>query len=229
MGMILLLVANLYFLAGISLMVFAKAYPTNELMKMIMDHGRGTKPTIFHVSKNNFVYFYVIGTLCGIYSIYQHFTLLKFVFVIHLFRRFLENHILFQSNTVMHLSHLIVGMTFYPMVWILLELDDTTLTVTKTFWIFMFLITVIFQSMIHLTLSRNSCKKKLPMFWPFDYIICPNFTCEIVLYFIIMIMIPSISTFILFVFVSGNQIISALQRKEQYPKLSQSAIFYPFL
>ena len=208
-----------YTTLGIVAMLILLYSPFEDILK----HGRSVPRTnsIWYLSKNNFKYFYLVGVLCGIYTIIKvDLNMLRMVFLGHLIRRYFESAYLFHSSTQMHALHLSIGYSYYPIVWLVLsnpiskEANNFSLTLA-------FLALNYLQFKSHLAMSRNTDKSKLPASWLFYSIICPNFLCEVLLYVVVAVWIRNPSATLLVVFVGMNQVISALDRLKCYPKYAK--------
>jgi hypothetical protein len=217
-----------YFGSGIALMLLSFFIPE---IAVLQQHGRilTIQSSWFHLSKNHFVWFYLIGCVCGIASLSNGFQIYQFCFVcFHLFRRLLETRFLLKSQSLMNWIHFLVGISFYPFVWVILDIDSKA-DIGQNIWSITILLSACyFQLQTHLQLARNRDRKQLPKYWLFHSFICPNFTFEIVIYLSLVIELQSLKSVLLFTFVCLNQIISAVDRKKCYPKAKKWAIL-PFL
>ena len=211
---------TVYVLAGLVAMLLLTYSPFSQLLK----HGRSVKAAnkdIFYVSKNNFKYFYMIGVVCGLITILMSKTdNLAILFMIHLLRRYFETVHLFQSGTKMHILHLFIGITYYPIVWLVLSNPapiDWSLSLPLSV---AFLALNYLQFECHLALSRNADKSKLPSSTRllFYRVACPNFLCEVLLYLVVAMWMRTLVSVLLLVFVGANQIISAVDRLDCYPE-----------
>ena len=191
---------------------------SSKFMPILLKHGKGIQSqNIFYISKNLFVYFYAVGVVCGLAVIFlKGSSLIRISFLLHNLRRLLETRLLFKSSTSMNLLHLVVGLTFYPVVWGSLITPASIDTISKTLAILLFWIAFYFQFAVHLSMSRNKVKSRLPNYWMFKYFACPNFTMEILLYFALAVILENAVSFYILLFVVLNQTISALDRKTQY-------------
>jgi hypothetical protein len=187
-------------------------------LPFLLKHGKGVlNENVFFISKKLGVYFYAVGVFCGLAVIYWYgSSLVRISFLIHNLRRLLETRFLFKSATKMNLLHLVVGITFYPVVWGSLIVPASVDTILKTLAIILFWVAFYFQFAIHLSMSRNKDKSHLPKYWMFRYFACPNFTMEILLYLSLHIILwtPTLLSILIFVFL--NQTISALDRLQYY-------------
>ena len=135
---------------------------------------------------------------------------------------------MFQSKSRMNWIHFMIGLTFYPIVWAFLFASKQVVIqdqVTLLIAISSFNLLQFFQFQCHLAMSRNKNKAKLPDYWMFQYVVCPNFAIECFLYIVLASFYQSITAFLMCIFVFINQIMSALDRKSCYSKPS-FAIFY---
>jgi hypothetical protein len=84
------------------------------------------------------------------------------------------------------------------------------------------------QFQCHFAMSRNTNREKLPAFWMFRYVVCPNFTLECMLYLSLFVYLQSLISFEALVFVIINQMISAIDRQRVYKggQIPKFAIFY---
>ena len=208
----------IYLVAGLISMLLLACTP----LAVLLQHGRSVSTTSssFYVSKNQFKWFYLVGILFGIHSISKQPSILCILFFGHVTRRYFETVYLFNSQTKMHVLHLIVGMSFYPIVWrILLQGQSTAISsAMKTMLSSAFLGLNYVQFQCHSLMSANKIKSKLPDHWLFKRLVCPNFLCEILLYLVVALWTRTISSTLLLLFVACNQIISAVDRKSWYPE-----------
>jgi hypothetical protein len=73
-------------------------------------------------------------------------------------------------------------------------------------------------------MAHNKNKTCLPEYWLFKVFVCPNYTCEILVYLALWFALLSWQSLLILMFVTVNQIISGLDRKEYYPFLTLSAV-----
>lgn len=222
-----------YLVAGLAAMVLALV-PGFGKFYMLIHHGRGLKGKILpqyewlFLSKNYFASFYIVGLASGLYVNWTYgMNSVKAAFLLHMVRRLFETVILFKSSTKMNLLHLLIGICFYPSVWVLLANTNTDLTIYGLLPLLGFFRSFFLQWQCHLAMSRNKDKKRLPDFVLFQYYICPNMTMECGMYFFLHLMVLKDWSMLLLLFVLFNQTITAVDRKGIYKNEPTHAIF-PF-
>ena len=215
-----------YFLFGIASLSLAWM----PEMQQLSLHGRSLEklswPPWFYISKNYFILFYMNSALIGL-------TLLRdwvhFVYFGHALRRLFES-LLMPSKTCMNLLHFLVGMTFYPAVWILLARIERV--ETQPVMVILMQVAMILQCFCHLQMARNKDRTRLPPFLPIlNLVICPNYFLEIIIYVFLAIILKTWAGLFMALFVAGNQIISAIERKQYYQKneISPKYAIIPYL
>jgi hypothetical protein len=211
----------IYFGVGILFLLLSFYEPTISKLK---HHGRQLpiQDSFFYISKQYFVWFYTIGCICGALTLCYQFNWISFQFlVIHLCRRLLETRFLQKTKSQMNLIHFLVGITFYPFVWMILAVETPQHYTLPSLLLW---ISCYFQFQCHWAMAHNNQKTLLPKYWLFSVFVCPNYTCEILVYVALWLSLQSSQSLLLLIFVSLNQIISGLDRKGYYPSLQIPAV-----
>lgn len=214
------LVADVYLIAGIVAMAACHLFSP---LGYLLTHGRTLPSTdsIFYISKRNFLIFYLVGFVVGL-ATSKSWSFMTIGFLCHIGRRACETAFVFrESASRMHVLHFIVGALFYPVVWVLMY-DATPSSSYPPYALFVSAMFLQFQC--HLALARNPDREQLPEFWMFDFVLCPNFSCELAIYASLLWMVPTARFFLLFAFVFINQTSSAVDRLSYYPKAKLKAI-----
>ena len=205
------------------------------------------------VPKACFRHFYIFGLLINIplVIIYQTEIFLFSLFIVHMCRRLYECFFVHQYSTHAKMSfiHYVVGLIHYPCVGLTILVDhqsssSTTTTIqNRLFGLILFLIGNYIQCQTHLTLSklRQTSKEKeiypIPHgFFLFEYISCPNYFGEILIYISLFCLSHKTSSFLsLIIWIFVNQILSGLfthrwycQKYQQIYPSTRRAIL-PFL
>lgn len=224
-------IAGYIWLFLFSAMVFI-SLPFFPVLNELLKHGKSARtakiPAWLFISKNNFKYFYIIGILCGLYSLALQFNLLKIAFIVHLFRRYYETAYYFNSKTTMNLLQALFGIVFYPLVWCVISININQFTFSTIISTVLLSVAGYLQFLTHYEMSLNKNKDILPDKWMFKIVICPNFMLELVIYLALFVGIQTWPVFVLFLNVLFNQIASAVDRKKSYPRVKIMAII-PFV
>jgi hypothetical protein len=159
----------------------------------------------------------MIGAILGIFvMLYLPFNYMNLIFLVHLLRRWYETIFWFNSRAGMHLLHYLVGLTFYPVVWLTLAGNESCNANPSSIYLWFFIAAMLGQSWCHFLLSRNLKRDELPRVWPFTIVVCPNFGLEVFLYFTLAMHAGCKITWLQFFFVFLNQAVSASQRQRHY-------------
>jgi hypothetical protein len=127
----------------------------------------------------------------------------------------------------MHIFQYLVGITFYPLLWFAINNSPIQIAVVTLISIFCLNTFAILQLICHVKLAQNNrTPGKLPDSVFFKYLVCPNYTCEVLIYLSLAIGKGGFLLNLIFLFVLLNQTLSAVDKKEYYKLKDRYAIFY---
>lgn len=186
--------ATFYYCFGIVMMVLVPLLSGN----LFISHGKTLKgPNNESTNRYNFVtkrafgLFYFIG-IVGMLIDFAYFsapTILKGSILIHLLKRLIECFIFkYSKHSKMHLIHFFVGISYYPFLIISLSREGGY---GDLCFMLIFTFISILQCYCHYLLwkvrgdSYSPVAKIFPI--PFSLVLCPHYSLEIVLYFLIMV------------------------------------------
>lgn len=222
-----------YFITGIiSILAALIIKPLGGLL----NHGKESNHIGFYINvkKRRFVDFYLTGLLCAYLSFFTYPSCLLFLFINHLGRRYMETTLImkYSDSSRMHLLHYICGLSFYPVIiMILIDMEPKVLSKSTT-WIFCLLSWL--QMHHHYLLGRTRRKGYRAIDQAlFRYVYCPHYMIEIILYILLLKQNYSCPLQMLcLVFVSLNLTVSAVNSKrwniEKFGNSEKAAIL-PFL
>ncbi len=215
-------IAFCYFIVGIVLILLL--YIGFDDVFKLLDHGKtlsNCNKDSYFLSKNRFGDFYLLGFTLNVFVLMMHPSKLLLIFQLHLLRRIIETHLLFQysKNSSMHFLHYLVGLSFYPMVSFVITTGVPKNIYILDFVAFAILSCLQFRTHQILYNLRNANRKHqpLPRVSLFRFILCPHYVLEILLYFWLQyqLSLSNISILTSF-FVFTNILISSIQTKKWY-------------
>ena len=224
-------IVQVYFASGIFCMVILASFEGSSraaFLSSLVRHGRGYKVEeskgrdVFRVSKSLFWHFYLVSTGIGLWLLTSSSSssssasdkMVKVLFLLHSLRRLYENLAWFRYTTSMHLIHYLVGLSFYPIVWLMIVSSSTTSGTFKwALGILCFLLSSLLQSIHHFKLSRKIHPNLSYM--GIKLLACPHYALEICIYasMNLLILSASLPSILCFLFVFINLYISASQRQ----------------
>lgn len=198
------------------------------------------------VPKSYFRHFYILGLLINIplMIIFRVEFLLFSLFIVHMCRRLYECFFVhrFSIHAKMSFIHYLVGLIHYPCVGLTILVDHQSSSIQNRFFgLILFLLGNYIQYQTHLTLTklRQNSKDIYPIpqgFFLFNYISCPNYFAEILIYISLFLLSHKTSAFVsLVIWIFVNQILSGLfthrwychHYQQNYPSTRRAIL--PFL
>ena len=192
------------------------------------------------VPKKWFVYFYVMGFLGCLIRLLQLSTFsigtqsqIMLMFTLQCSRRFFECLFTHFGDSKMHVSTLLIGFLHYYLIpWEMASLDDKSV---PQFWsvIVWILFLIASYSQNHCNRILDTMKReqmvtkryKVPRGFLFDYVCCPHYLCEIIVYLCLWLMdTTSMDMFLIFAWVVSNQVVVADFQYQFYREKEGEAI-----
>lgn len=215
-------VLTLYYCIGIASILILWLAQKNCLLI----HGKSlssNEQPMFLVQKKFFLHFYIIGVFINALIWMNNPTSLHLYFVITIYRRLMETFFVMRYSDVskMHILHYFAGLTFYPCTGLLINNNDSPASGIIFFVSFILISWMQLDAHYRLSNLRRSGShyQPIPLDGPFKYVICPHYSLEILLYFLILSRIPSLQSALCFIFVTLNLSISAFFTKTWYLRL----------
>ena len=192
------------------------------------------------VPKRYFAHFYLVGLAVNLplFVYFRSSIFLHLLFLLHISRRLYECMFVHQStsNSTMSFFHYLIGILHYPCVGATIITDHDYAHGSPSFFssclgLTLFLIASYIQHRVHVTFAKNRRTEKgeypIPNgYWPFDYLSCPNYLAEMVIYLaFLLISHRSWCMLCLSIWVLANQSLAALLAHRWY--LQQYGSLYP--
>jgi 3-oxo-5-alpha-steroid 4-dehydrogenase 3 / polyprenol reductase len=177
------------------------------------------------IPKKWFGHFYILGIIVQSVILYRiEYSTVSILYLGHLIRRAVESNLIERhSNSTMLFGHYLIGTSFYIVTPVSINLDYIApLSFLKYLGYFLFVLAQAFQAHAHWTLvqlrSGPQCSSdyKLPQTGLFQYVASPHYTAEMLIYFSIMLMNPSSSSFCCLLWVVVNLSIMAAHSHQWY-------------
>lgn len=186
---------RLSFIVGLGSLFIAKKYLPDflEYGKTLKDHPEGKGDTIFNyimhftVPKSYFGHFYILSTILSIITVSRyHQYPITWMYLFHSIRRLYETLYIskYSNKSRMNWSHYAVGIWFYSVVHIILNIKLNSGEINNklnTNAFYLFIISSVEQFRSHLILSKL-VKYSLPTDGLFKYVCCPHYLCEVGIY-----------------------------------------------
>ncbi|CCF59965.1 hypothetical protein KAFR_0I01850 [Kazachstania africana CBS 2517] len=209
-GLLSLVVAK-YFLT--TLLQYGKTFKRHESKNLI------EKIVFFTVPKSYFSHFYMISTVLSIVTLtcYRHFPIVWLILT-HSMRRLYETLFVFKETdkSRMHWSHYIVGLWFYTTIQLVLNIQLGKNNISTDFNKISFILFTLAswdQNKNHMILSRL-VKYSLPKGRLFNYVCCPHYLDEIIIYF--SLTLYNIEFSWLLIWVLANLSVSSIETRKYY-------------
>lgn len=222
----------LYYLTG--LLCFALYFIFPGIFKDLALHGKTLNDSQkWHVSKRYFTSFYALGVVMAL-ALFRLEKGQELLLLAHLLRRLGESILWpYSSRSLMHPIHLLVGLSYYPIL-VLSFIQTATQFTTHTWQVCFFILLNVLQAFLHWRLWRaGQAKDYLPLSdleWPFRYTLSPHYYVEMFIYLLFAQM--SGWTLLLtlnLVFVMANLLITVLNTREWYLQRFPKAMNRPLL
>ena len=185
---------RLSFIVGLASLYIAKIYIPDflEYGKTLKYHSKNTKyPLIdniihFTVPKAYFSHFYILSLILSTVTVWKyHQYPLAWILLFHSFRRLYETLFISKyTGSRMNWSHYVVGLWFYSVLHIILNIKLASGDIDPSINMIsfsIFLYSSIEQFKSHQILARLK-KYSLPQDRLFQYVCCPHYLCEIGIY-----------------------------------------------
>lgn len=190
----------------------------------LLNHGKTMNKccdSAILVSKKRFEDFYLLGFTVNVFIIMINPSALLLIFQLHLLRRLIETHFLmtYSITSNMHFIHYLVGLSFYPMISLVLIAESPKRLNLCGFGVFCILSFLQFQAHhILYNLRMASIEHQpLPRIHLFRLLLCPHYFLEILLYCWIQYQLSfSKTSTAAFFFVFTNIFISSIQTRTWY-------------
>jgi hypothetical protein len=201
------------------------------LFGKLKNENKDKEQVLGDVPKSYFLHFYIIGLVINIalFAFYRSSFLLFTIFICHMFRRLYECMYVhdFRPTSTMSFIHYLIGIIHYPFVGLTIITDDTysyesSSILTFGFAFLLFMNASYIQYRVHLALAdnRHTENENYPIpnnYWLFEYLSCPNYIAEILIYISFLLISHRTLCFIsLTIWVIVNQCLSALLAHRWY-------------
>lgn len=186
---------RLSFVVGLGSLFIAKKYLPDflEYGKTLKEHLELKESPMldkimhFTVPKSYFSHFYIISTILSTITVSHYYQYsITWMLLFHSIRRLYETLYIskYSNKSRMNWSHYAVGLWFYSVIHIILNIQLYSNEISTTFnraAFYLFIVASVEQFSSHLILSKL-VKYSLPTDGLFKYVCCPHYLCEIGIY-----------------------------------------------